>query len=579
VESQVNEVKSRTDIVGLVSNYVSLKKAGRNYKGLCPFHSEKTPSFMVSPERQIFKCFGCNEGGDSIAFYEKIEGTSFSESLKVLADRVGVVLKAYRPDPREAQKERILEINHLTSEFYNYLLTKHPSGKKALDYLKARGLTEKSIDTFKLGFSPNSWEITLNFLRKKKFELKDIIAAGIAVPSSGRGAYDRFRGRIMFPIRNISGRVVGFSGRILGNGEPKYLNSPDSLVFNKSSLLYGLDLAKNEIKKQNSAVLVEGNLDLISSHQIGVTNVVASLGTALTEKQLGLIQRFGENLIISFDQDSAGIAAAKRVVELAEKVGLNIRVIELEGKDPDEMIRKNPKAWKKVQNEAVSVHDFLINSALSRYNQNDPGTIRKITDEVSPFINRIDNDITRNHYERLLASKLGVSEDAVKNQLRKTISIIERDKNEEKRSEKLSLEKYLLALIIQIGFLPEGEIGFQDETLRKVYQNLKEVSKEGKFNLKEVENNLPSENQEIFNELSLLELPNEIVDNHERFEEEIKTCLLRLKEVNLRTKLRQLNLAIKQAELRKETGKVEELSKDFEALSAELALVEKTRES
>src|SRR3989344_538416 len=264
---QKDEVKSKVDLVEVIASYIPLKKAGRNYKGLCPFHSEKTPSFMVSTERQIFKCFGCNEGGDALTFYQKIEGLEFTETLKALAAKAGVQIKEYKPNPREAQREVFTRVNTVAAEFYHYLLTKHPSGQKALEYIKGRGLTEKTIEDWQLGFAPDSWDSTFKFLVKKKIDLKDIIGSGVVLPSTGRGAYDRFRKRIMFPIRNISGTVVGFSGRIFGEGEPKYLNSPDNLLFNKSNNLFGLDKAKSEIKKEDLAVLVEGNLDVIASVQ------------------------------------------------------------------------------------------------------------------------------------------------------------------------------------------------------------------------------------------------------------------------------------------------------------------------
>lgn len=586
MDNQIEEVKSRTDIVALVGNYVALKKAGRNYRGLCPFHSEKTPSFMVSADRQIFKCFGCNEGGDSLTFYQKIEGVEFGEALKALAARSGVILKDYKPSPVEKQKETLVEINSLAAQFYNYILTEHVSGKKALNYLKERNLNDKSIADWQLGFAPNNWDSLFKFLQKKKFDIKDMILSGVLVPSSGRGGYDRFRSRVMFPIRNVTGQVIGFSGRVFGEGEPKYLNSPDSLLFNKSQNLYGLDRAKNEIKKQNLAVLVEGNLDMISSHQVGVTNVIAPLGTALTEKQLELIRRFSENLLISFDKDTAGESAAKRAIVMAEKLGMNVKLTTIAGKDPDEVIRENPDNWKKAISESVSVYDYFIDSSVKKFGFNDNGSIRKVTSEIIPLLRTIGNEITRSHYERILASKLGVSEGSVKAEIAKLSSqnfasekpavVSKINLTEDER-----LEKYLLSLVLQNQFLPKELAAgdFNQPEFRIILEIILNNSQERKFKANAIEKLIPSELQSAFNQLSLSEIDQDLAENQDKVEQEMNTCLLRLKELNLRTRLQKLTLAIKQAEISGSQEQVSSLTNNFKDLSKELSQVEKSRES
>ncbi len=589
MESQVQEVKNKIDIVQLVSGYVSLKKAGRNYKGLCPFHSEKTGSFMVSPERQIFKCFGCNEGGDALTFYQKIEGVEFVDALKALAAKAGVQIKEYKTNPNESQREEFVRINSLAAEFYHFLLTKHQSGKKALEYLKGRGLTEKTIVDWQIGFAPDSWDTTYKFLIKKKLNPKDISASGLAIPSTrqslpagGQGAYDRFRKRIMFPIRNISGTIVGFSGRIFGEGEPKYLNSPDNLLFNKSNNLFGLDKAKGEIKKENLAVLVEGNLDVIMSHQIGVANVICPLGTALTEKQLDLLRRFADQLVVSFDQDVSGQKAALRAVELAENQGLTLKLTELSEKDPDELIRKNPSAWKKALANSVPIYDFLINSLQNRYGTKDHSALRKITKEVLPYIARIDNDITRSHYERLLASNLGVSEDSIKTELSKLgtpeTSVKLADTVKPLSSERLKLETYLLELIFQSGIIPEGVESEQFEVRQfcTLFELAKQSSRNKHFSVKEIE--IPEELSEIFDRLTLVEIGEDILNSQAEMQKEIDTCTLRLKALNLRTELKKITLAIKQAEITKDSIQVENFTKKFQDYSNKLALLEKQKE-
>lgn len=584
MESQVEEVKTRTDIVGLISGYVALKKAGRNYKGLCPFHAEKTGSFMVSAERGIFKCFGCGEGGDSLTFYQKIEGVEFPDALKALAARVGIVLKEFKSSPTSSIRESLIKINALTAEFYHYLLTKHGSGKKALEYLHSRGIADKAIETWQLGFAPEGWDHAFKFLNeKKRFDSRDIFASGVCLPANRKGPYDRFRSRIMFPIRNVAATVVGFSGRIFGEGEPKYLNSPDNLLFNKSNNLFGLDLAKGEIKKQDQTVLVEGNLDVISSHQIGVRNVVAPLGTALTEKQVELMRRFGENLIISFDQDSAGVNASRRSIELAENRGLAVKLALIQAKDPDELIRKSPQEWKKALKEAVSVYDYIIETTLGRYSGTDSYNIKKITSEVTPFLAKIDNEITRSHYERLLAKRLGVAEEAVRAEVNKkaqNLTVENQSQNLVPRKEASSLEKHLLTLIVQDQKLPKDlDINLiKDETIRHLLEAANKEAVSGKFKVSSLSKSLNSAERELLDEVSLSELPTEIAISAEKLEKEVATCLLRLKEVNLRAKLRLINLEIKQAEVSKNTSQVTDLTKNFSDLSKQLAVLEKALE-
>jgi DNA primase len=580
MESQVAEVKNRIDIVGLVGGYVSLKKAGRNFKGLCPFHGEKTPSFMVSPERQIFKCFGCGEGGDVLAFYQKIEGIEFSEALKILASKAGVLIKEYKQSANETQKEIIARTNTKAAEFYHYLLTQHSSGKKALEYLTKRGLAVKTINDWQIGFAPDSWDTTYKYLLKKKFSPKEIFTSGLALPSTGRGAYDRFRSRIVFPIRNISGDVIGFSGRIFGDGEPKYLNSPDSVLFNKSQTLFGLDKAKTEIKKLGKAVLVEGNLDVISSHQIGVTNVICPLGTALTEKQVDLIRRFADSLIISFDQDASGQTAALRAVELAEKAGLTILLTDIEEKDPDELIRKKPNEWKKALEKAVPIYDFLMSSLVKRYSLETSG-IKKITREILPYLAKIDNEITRSHYERLLAKKLGVSEISVREELAKQ-KVNNKEVPEIKESkvtgERLRLETYLLELILQGQVLPE-DVKSNDLAVKQfqiIFEIIEKKAKSGRFSLKEIR--VPQELEEFFDKLTLAEVGEEILTDQAKLAKEINTCGLRLKELNLRSELKKVSLSIKQAEVSQNKEQVESFAKKFQEFSTQLASVEKQKE-
>src|SRR3989344_2858475 len=419
MDSQIEEIKNKLDIVGLVNEYAPLKKAGRNYKALCPFHNEKTASFMVSPDRQIFKCFGCSEGGDIFAFYKRIEGVEFGEAMKVLANRAGVRLKEFKPTRAEQQKETLFKAHELASRFYHHLLTKHPAGKKALDYLKARGVKQKSIDDFQLRFAPEKESPLVDYLKKKEFSIQDITISGLGTVSTGKPR-DWFRGRIMFPISDTSGRCVAFSGRALGNTEPKYISSSETPVFSKSKALYGINLAKANIQKEKTAVLVEGNLDVISSFQVGVTNVVAPLGTSLTETQVEILRRWAENLLFAFDTDLAGDAAAKRAINIAENADMSIRIVQLSsGKDPDDLIRKDPLLLKKAVKSAVPIYDYYIESAVKNYGVEGAEAKRKIAAEVLPQNSAINNDIFKAHYLQLIASRLRVEEDVLREALKK----------------------------------------------------------------------------------------------------------------------------------------------------------------
>ncbi|OGD83703.1 DNA primase, partial [Candidatus Curtissbacteria bacterium RBG_13_40_7] len=369
---QKDEVKSKVDIVEIISGYLPLKKAGRNFAGLCPFHSEKTPSFMISPDRQVFKCFGCGESGDVFTFLEKIEGWEFRETLEELAKRVGVKLERFAPTSSSKLKEKLLEISKLASTFYRHLLEKHPAGEKARQYLLKRGIKKPIWEKYSLGYSPAGWENSLQFLTKRGFSIPDIAASGLVVAreetsrisSQSGGYYDRFRDRLIFPLKDSRGTVLGFAGRVMGIGEPKYLNSPDTPIFNKGSLLFGLDVAREFIRKENETVLVEGKFDVLSANQAGVGHVVASKGTALTDKQVAQLGRLCETVSICFDTDLAGDAAARRGIELLDLAGVNVKVVGLgKYKDPDEYIKTDVSGFKSAIKKAMNIYDYFIQSA------------------------------------------------------------------------------------------------------------------------------------------------------------------------------------------------------------------------
>lgn len=585
MENQTEEIKRKVDIVSLINEYVPLKKTGRNYKALCPFHAEKTPSFVVSPDRQIFKCFGCNEGGDIFAFVIRADGIEFGETIKKLADRAGVRLKDYRPSGAEKKKEMIYTLNQTASDLYNYLLTKHKVGRAALDYLHSRKINDSSIKNFQLGFAPEKGDPAVRFLLKKGFSPENLTSAGLSSTRDLEEVFDRFKGRIIFPIKNTQGKITAFSGRALGNREPKYLNSPETLIFNKSNSLYGIDIAKAEMRKQKTAVLVEGNLDVISSHQAGVANVVAPLGTALTEKQLDILSRFVENLLIGFDTDIAGDAAAKRGIELAEGLGFSVKVINLkDGKDPDDIIRKNPTIWKKNIRESISIYDFILGSALKRWDLNQADGKKHISREVLPYIAKLTDEITKDHYVQKTAVSLKVSEEAVRTELKKylpssrkddTASGDQEETSASVRSDKINLlERYLLALILQTGILPKtiSQDLFNQEESASLFQIIKKHAKsEGRIKLKKLSQEIPEYLSKIYDDEILYGLGENILEYSEVAEKEISSCAARIKELNLRSRLRKIGLEIKQAEAVSKESVIKSLTEQFRDLSLELS--------
>ena len=351
MENQVEEIKKKLDIVEVINKYVPLKKRGRHYVACCPFHQEKTPSFVVSTELQIYKCFGCGKAGDVFSFVQEYNRIDFREALEDLAKMAGVkLIQSVKMTQEESKKKILYEINREAAKFYHYILTKHSLGKEALEYLHNRELKEDTIKKFMIGFSPKDSRLVVNYLLKKGYKIEEMVATGSFGVSqyNRKQIYDRFQDRVIFPQIDFRERIVGFSGRILPTATnknlAKYINSPETDVYHKSQMLFGLNLAKEAVKKENWALVVEGELDMISPYQIGMENVVAIKGTALTEDQLHLMSRYTDTIILGLDSDFAGNKASIRSIELAEKMGFEIKVLDLEGKykDPDEAIKNNP---------------------------------------------------------------------------------------------------------------------------------------------------------------------------------------------------------------------------------------------
>ncbi len=416
------EIKSRLDIIELIREYIpQLKQVGSNWKACCPFHNEKTPSFMVSKERQIFKCFGCGEGGDIISFVMKMEGIEFPEALRNLAKRAGVTLPDYRENPQLATKKtKLLDILSISAKFFAYHLEKNPRAKIARDYLEKRKMRPQTAIEFQIGYSPDKWDGLLEFLRSRKFSDQDIFDSGLSVRSDRGGYYDRFRGRLMFPIRDLHGNVVGFTARILKEDDKqgKYINTPQTMVYDKSSVIYGLDKAKLAARGAKKIILVEGQMDCISSHEAGIKNVVATSGTALTPAQIRLLKRYANELLFSFDSDSAGEEAAKRAIDLALEKDINVKIIRItEGKDPDECIKNDPQDWIDAIAGAAPIMEYYFDNTFSKLDMGRAEDKKKASNILLPIISKIANKVEQSHWLQVLANKLNVSEEILRESL------------------------------------------------------------------------------------------------------------------------------------------------------------------
>lgn len=586
----VELIKQKINIVDLISEYLTLKKAGVNFKANCPFHNEKTPSFVVSPERQIWHCFGCQKGGDHFTFLMEKEGLEFKEALEVLAKKAGVVLKGTGERGKGKDfKDRLYEVNLKAQEFFHYILTKHNLGKKASDYLKQRGIQASSIEEFGLGYAPNSWESLTKFLLKRGFTVSEIITSGLGVPSKS-GCYDRFRGRITFPLFDGKGYLRGFSGRVLSQVEPKYINTPQTPIFDKGNFLFGINLAKADIRQKKEAILVEGEMDVILSHQAGIKNVVATKGTALTTGQIDLLKKYTSDLKLCFDMDLAGDSASRRGIEIADQAGLNIKVIQIKGgKDAAEAVKADPKIWQTAINEAVPVYDYYLSSISSRFDIKNPADLKKIGQELIPIWAKITDDLVLERYIQKLAAFLK-TEDSV---LRKVIASARKQKSysevfRQKRGEdnivsaksrRELLEEYLMALLLHppkdLVFVPSfPETLFLAEKWRQLFVYLvlylDSISFKSKaFSINEFSLNLPKELLSEVDRLYLTELDDKLSEQN-YWQKEVTGVVAELKKALIKASLEKLSLEIRQAQ---EFGKmeiVESLNKRFRDLSVKL---------
>lgn len=596
MNNQTQEIKNKLDVVDIISEYVQLKQAGTNFKGLCPFHNEKTPSFMVSREKQIWHCFGCGEGGDIYSFIQKYDNLEFPEALKILAQKAGVKLK--KLDPKlVSQKTKLIDITRYAAAYFHKSLQNLQEAQIARDYLEKRMMLPKTREQFYLGYAPDSWDKLLNFLRKKGYQDNDIFLAGLVVKNDKSRIYDRFRKRLMFPIFDHNNNVVGFTGRILSSEQEnqggKYVNTPQTLIYNKSYVIYGLEKAKNEIKQKNLAVIVEGNMDVIASHQAGIKNVIASSGTALTLEQLKLLQRYTNNLALAFDVDPAGQVAAERGIDTALSLGINIKIIRLpekinnqEIKDPDDLIKQGTQYWQKCIDQAVSFMDYYVAKTFKSYDNNSPESKKEIANKLLKQIAKLKDKVEQDHWLKVLAQKLDVSENILHEAYNEIIDKKQENNQEIKfETEKIKsrenlIAEQLIALTLKYPQNLEYVINhlqpeaISDQQIQNIYKNIILLyNNNDKFDLEQLEKNLSKEDVQLVNLLSTLLLlaDKDFFDfTEEKIKQEIINNINYLKKSYLTQKIKQIENLLSQAEKNNDQQQITELTKDFSALSQEL---------
>ena len=581
--SPIDDIKSRLDIVELISSYIKLQKAGANYRANCPFHTEKTPSFFVSPARQIWHCFGCGAGHSIFDFVMKIEGIEFGDALRILAQRAGVELKPFHPESKElaTHRSRLYEILELACQFFEKQLEGKTIGAEARKYLLGRGISEDSIKKWRLGYSPDVWQGLIDFLASRGYKQPEIENAGLAIKKDAGGFYDRFRGRIMFPIFDINSQVIGFGGRVFTQRDQKeiakYVNTPATILYDKSRTLYGLEKAKVEIRKQDSCLLAEGYTDAILSHQSGIINAVAVSGTALTPWHLKILRRFTENLLICFDMDLAGDTATKRGIDLAVNQGFNIKVVTLpEGKDPAELAAKSPEALEKAVKEAKSIMEFYFESALKKFDKSKIEGKKGISKILLPVIKKIPNKIEQTFWLQKLSKEINVKEEDLtaemaKIKLEEEILGLEPEEiiNLPSKTRKELIEERLITLLLRSrrgldNLLPE-DLEFLSKDCAEIVSAFQKTE----------------DNEQVFKKLdskvlervNCLSLKVEMLDDLSPKDQDIdfKDCLREIKNMEVKSRLEAISQELKSAENENNAKKISSLVAEFHKLAKKLS--------
>lgn len=586
--SQIREIKDASNIVEVIGERIKLDAGGINFKACCPFHSEKTPSFFVNPSIQRYRCFGCGANGDVLDFLQNFEGVTFYEALKTLADRSGIALKEFQRTKEDEEREKLLEILNLAKEYYHFLLTKHEVGQIGRDYLQDRDVIGESIKIFQLGFATGAWDSLLKYLHhKKKYPLELIERTGLIIRGRNGSYYDRFRDRLIFPLKNHRGQVVGFSGRLLSKSpkEAKYINSPETLLYHKSKMLYGYSELFREIKKKEQVVVVEGEFDMISSAQAHVNHVVAIKGSALTTEQVNLLSRVAKTIILSLDADEAGIKATERAITIVKEKGIDLKVIDLKHldfldkedqvKDPDELAREKPKAWRQAVESAVSVYEFLLSHALDIYDPRSADGKRQIINYLAPILETIDHAVEKEFYLQKLSVALNVKESLLKEDVAKFGQAKERLGVKETvvesapktfKSHQERNEEYLFFLLfsfpaaaIQEKALDLQDFSFISAGFNQVIEQL--LAFKGNFDLSRFALSLAEDLKKSLMD-ALLSPEYEQKLETETLEKEWQTALLRVKKESLRAEIAKINEEITKLDSSLQRTTVEEQKLD-----------------
>ncbi len=584
MQDPVEEIKSRLDIVDVISDYIDLRQAGENFKAICPFHEEKTPSFFVSPSKQIWHCFGCGKGSDIFGFVQEIEGIDFPEALRILAKRAGVKVN-YNDKEFKSQKTALYNISNLATKFYHKILLDSKGAKKARDYLKNRGLNEKIISQFKLGYVPDKWDTILNFLKNKNYKIENIEKTGLIVKRKDKnGYYDRFRNRIMFPIFDLYGQSVGFTGRIMPDQEskkiPKYINTPETDIYNKSKVLFGLDKAKTAIKKKDKVILVEGNMDVLTAHQAGTKNTICTSGTALTKKQINIIKRFTENVDLAFDLDTAGQAATKRSIDLLLKESMNVSVLKLKhGKDPADMINKNIKDWEKATKNPLPIMEYYFNLAFKNRDLSSTEDKKKATKVFLPEIAKLGDPVEKGLWIKKLSDKLDLSEvylrDALQSQKTTPRKVRPKSQDNIQRTSPEKIAENFLGLLLL--YPQEGKAYlektilemFLEDRVRQVIKILKNkfLKKDKQITLNSLKKSINDKKLEKYIDgISFLGEKEFAEFDKERANKEFQQLYSCLKRKYLKNKMQELVQKLKQAEEHDNKEKINKLLEQINRL-------------
>jgi DNA primase len=570
--SVIDDVKQRLDIVQVVSEYTKLQKSGRNYRALCPFHSEKNPSFFVFPERQSWHCFGaCGTGGDIFSFTMKKEGVDFAQALHLLANKAGISLVALTTPEKQIQnkeREKLFEVNEAAAEYYHHLLLNTSVGEITRNYVTRRGLLPEIIKNFQLGFAPEGWDTLKQYLKDKEYGEAELLASGLLVEREDKNSYDRFRNRLMFPIRNIQGKILGFGGRALDDSLPKYLNSPQTPIFDKSSSLYGIDRAKIAIRQKDQAVIVEGYMDVLTAHQYGYANVVACMGTAMTEKQLAIIKNLTRNLILALDADTAGEEAISRSGEMVDNMlsvplkgyfsmgydpasmifsdaqDFEVKVFVLpQGKDPDEVIRENASRWQELIKNAKPMINFIFEKVTHKLDLSSARDKSSAVEKLLPLLSQMKDSIRRGHYVERLARLLKINEHDLKDKLDK-FKADERKRRATKNVKaftpvvpaitSFSPEQYCLTLLLQYPELKSESTGLSPDHFENTENRELFIKWQQSDDIAYLRDSLDSALQEYLESLLAKDLPPILKESEAARCEDLTQCINRLQERKLK---------------------------------------------